>query len=71
MHLLLLLLRHALIATQTAGYTTAPELAPPIGRTVDGDSSTFGVETFDYGDVETAEQVGWDNYTHLSTASWK
>ena len=45
-----------------AGYTTAPELAPPIGRTVDRDSSTFGVETFDYGDVETAEQVGWQDY---------
>ena len=49
--------------TDRAGYTTAPELAPPIGRTVDRDSSTFGVETFDYGDVETAEQVGWDDYT--------
>jgi len=48
--------------TDRAGYTTAPELAPPIGRTVDRDSSTFGVETFDYGDVETAEQVGWDDY---------
>ena len=45
-----------------AGYTTAPELAPPIGRNVDRDSSTFGVESFDYGDVETAEQVGWDDY---------
>ena len=45
-----------------AGYTTTPELAPPIGRTVDRDSSTFGVETFDYGDVETAESVGWDTY---------
>jgi hypothetical protein len=45
-----------------AGYTTAPELAPPIGRTVDRDSSTFGVETFDYGNVETAETVGWKNY---------
>ena len=31
--------------TDRAGYTTAPELAPPIGRTVDRDSSTFGVET--------------------------
>ena len=48
--------------TDRAGYTTAPEIAPPIGRTVDRDSSTFGVETFDYGDVETAESVGWDNY---------
>lgn len=48
--------------TDRAGYTTAPELAPPIGRTVDRDSSTFGVETFDYGNVETAEEVGWDAY---------
>ena len=48
--------------TDRAGYTTAPELAPPIGRTVDRDSSTFGVETFDYGEVETADQVGWDDY---------
>ena len=45
-----------------AGYTTAPELAPPIGRTVDRDSSTFGVETFDYGNVETSEEVGWQAY---------
>jgi hypothetical protein len=45
-----------------AGYTTTPEIAPPIGRTVDRDSSTFGVETFSYGDVETAESVGWETY---------
>ena len=45
-----------------AGYTTAPELAPPIGKTVDRDSSTFGVQQFDYGNVETAEEVGWDSY---------
>jgi len=51
--------------TDRAGYTTAPEIAPPIGRTVDRDSSTFGVETFDYGDVETAETVGWDNYKRV------
>ena len=48
--------------TDRAGYTTAPELAPPIGRTVDRDSSTFGVQQYDYGTVETAEEVGWDNY---------
>lgn len=48
-----------------AGYTTAPEIAPPIGRTVDRDSSTFGVETFDYGEVETAESVGWENYKRV------
>ena len=45
-----------------AGYTTAPELAPPIGRNVDRDSSTFGVESFDNGNVETSESVGWDDY---------
>jgi len=48
--------------TDRAGYTTTPELAPPIGRTVDRDSSTFGVQTYDYGDVETCEEVGWDDY---------
>ena len=37
-------------------------MAPPIGRTVDRDSSTFGVQQYDYGNVETAEEVGWDNY---------
>ena len=45
-----------------AGCTTAPEIAPPIGRTVDRDSSTFGVSQYDYGNVETAEEVGWDAY---------
>tara|TARA_R100001163_G_C5067042_1_gene205869 strand:+ start:1418 stop:2845 length:1428 start_codon:yes stop_codon:yes gene_type:complete len=48
-----------------AGYTTAPEIAPPIGRTVDRDSSTFGVESFFYGEIETAEQVGWDDYVRV------
>ena len=48
--------------TDRAGYTTAPEIAPPIGRTVDRDSSTFGVQQFDYGNVETADSVGWENY---------
>ena len=48
--------------TDRAGYTTAPEIAPPIGRTVDRDSSTFGVQQYDYGNVETADCVGWDNY---------
>lgn len=44
------------------GYTTAPEIAPPIAREVDRDSGTFGVESFDYGPVEIASEVGWDNY---------
>ena len=51
--------------TDRAGYTTAPELAPPIGRTVDRDSSTFGVETFTYGEVQTSEEVGWDAYKRV------
>jgi hypothetical protein len=44
------------------GYTTAPEIAPPISRVVDRDSGTFGVESFDYGPVETAAEVGWEDY---------
>jgi hypothetical protein len=44
------------------GFTTAPEIAPPIGRLVDRDSGTFGVESFDYGDVEIAAEVGWPTF---------
>ena len=44
------------------GFTTAPEIAPPISRHVDRDSGTFGVESFDYGNVEIASEVGWDTY---------
>ena len=44
------------------GNTTAPEIAPPISRQVDRDSGTFGVESFDYGAVEIASEVGWDAY---------
>lgn len=49
-----------------AGYTTTPEIAPPIGRIVDRDSSQFGVTQVDYGHVETAEQVGWDDYYRVA-----
>jgi hypothetical protein len=42
------------------GYTCYPEIAPPIARTVDRDSGTFGVQTYNYGDVEIASEVGWD-----------
>ena len=51
--------------TDRAGYTTAPELAPPIGRLVDRDSSTFGVQQYDYGNVETAEDVGYEAYCRV------
>ena len=44
------------------GYTTTPEIAPPIYSKVDRDSGTFGVTSYDYGDVEIASEVGWDTY---------
>jgi len=53
-----------------AGYTTAPEISPPIchpqtKRTV-RDSDTFGTTEYEYPtNVETAEQVGWDIYYRL------
>jgi len=51
--------------TDTQGFTTCPELAPPIGRLVDRDSSTFGVQQYNYGSVETAEEVGWYDYKRV------
>ena len=48
--------------TDLDGFTTTPEIAPPIARKVDRDSGTFGVESFNYGDVEIASEVGWDAY---------
>ena len=48
------------------GYTTTPEIAPPISRQVDRDSGTFGVESFDYGSVEIASEVGWDAYKKVA-----
>jgi hypothetical protein len=50
----------------TKGFTTTPEIAPPIARTVDRDSGTFGVESFDYGEVETAAEVGWEAFFKVS-----
>lgn len=44
------------------GNTSAPEIAPPISREVDRDSGTFGVQTYRYGNVEIASEVGWDDY---------
>jgi hypothetical protein len=48
------------------GFTTTPEIAPPVARQIDRDSGTFGVETFDYGDVEIAVEVGWENYKRVA-----
>ena len=44
------------------GYTSTPEIAPPISRIVDRDSGEFGVEQVNYGNVEIAAEVGWENY---------
>ena len=48
------------------GYTCTPEIAPPISQTVDRDSSTFGVQTYNYGEVEIASEVGWDAYKRVA-----
>jgi hypothetical protein len=48
------------------GYTATPEIAPPVGRTVDRDSGTFGVQTYEYGDVEICSEVGWANYKRVA-----
>jgi hypothetical protein len=52
--------------TDLDGYTTCPEIAPPIARHVDRDSGTFGVQSFDYGPVEIASEVGWEAYKKVA-----
>ena len=48
------------------GYTATPEIAPPISTWVDRDSGTFGVQRYQYGDVEIASEVGWDAYKKVA-----
>jgi len=48
------------------GFTSTPEIAPPISRSVDRDSGTFGVQTYSYGQVEIASEVGWDAYKRVA-----
>jgi len=48
------------------GFTATPEIAPPIARQVDRDSGTFGVQSYDYGPVEIAAEVGWDAYKKVA-----
>ena len=52
--------------SDSLGFTTTPEIAPPISRQVDRDSATFGVQSFNYGNVEIASEVGWDNYKRVA-----
>ena len=49
-------------STDLDGFTCTPEIAPPIARKIDRDSGTFGVQSYFYGDVETASECGWDAY---------
>ena len=48
------------------GFTATPEIAPPISRVVDRDSGEFGVTQVDYGNVEIASEVGWENYKKVA-----
>ncbi len=48
------------------GYTCTPEIAPPIAQKVDRDSATFGVQSYDYGNVEIASKVGWAAYKKVA-----
>nr|AKH48882.1 ssDNA binding protein [uncultured marine virus] len=48
--------------TDLDGFTTTPEIAPPISRDVDRDSGTFGVQSYHYGEVEVASEVEWEDY---------
>ena len=48
------------------GYTSCPEIAPPISTWVDRDSGTFGVERYKYGNVEIASEVGWSAYKKVA-----
>tara|TARA_R100001463_G_scaffold60012_3_gene112344 strand:+ start:3008 stop:4390 length:1383 start_codon:yes stop_codon:yes gene_type:complete len=52
--------------TDKLGFTTAPEIAPPIDSSVDRDSGTFGVTSYDYGFVETAAEVGWHDFKKVA-----
>ena len=48
------------------GFTSTPEIAPPISRVVDRDSGEFGVEQVKYGDVEIASEVGWESFKQVA-----
>jgi hypothetical protein len=48
------------------GYTTCPEIAPPISRLVDRDSGTQGVLSVDYGPVEIASEVTYPVFREVA-----
>lgn len=50
-------------STDKRGYACTQEIAPPISRSIDRDSGTFGVQAYEYPpDVEIASEVGWVDY---------
>ena len=64
----------AIAPTASCSYRSRTLMATPVRqklhhpslRTVDRDSGTFGVETYDYGEVEIASEVGWENYKRVA-----
>jgi len=49
------------------GFTTTPEISPPISLEVDRDSSTLGVQTYKFNPkCETAVDVGWETFFELN-----
>jgi hypothetical protein len=54
-------------STDKQGYACTQEIAPPIGRSIDRDSGTFGVQTYEYPpNVEIASEVGWGVYNAVA-----
>ena len=58
-------------STDVDGFTCTPEITPPIATTVDRDSGTFGVQTYDYGNVEIASEVGFEAYKRVADGIMK
>ena len=51
------------------GFTTSPNISPPIDYEVDRDSGTFGVQTYEYNPkCEIAKDVGWNVQWRLLNA---
>jgi len=49
------------------GYTTTPEISPPIACEVDRYSGVFGIQTYDHHPrVEIASEVGYEDYFRLA-----
>jgi len=49
------------------GYTTTPEIAPPVALEIDRDSTTLGVENYQFNPkCEIAQDVGWDTFFELN-----